>query len=86
MSQGGFLNASMDSGFFEGFKRRRLSVSESRLHTALGEDPVPAAGAHQQKLDLAPADPIAYCRHLFTPAQFSKMGEGKEFESAGLRC
>ena len=85
MSQGGFLDAAMDARFFEGFKRRRLSVSESRLNTALRKDPMPAAGANQQEFDFAPADPVADCRHLLTPAQFSKMGDGKDFESAGRR-
>jgi len=71
--EGSFLDAAMNSRFFKSLERSRLGVSQAWFHAALREGPVSAAGPNQQKFDSATADPIAHCRHLFTPAQFSKL-------------
>jgi hypothetical protein len=84
MREGGFLDASMNAGFLEGLERGRLGVRETGLNTAFREGPVSAASANQQEFDGAAAHAITDRRDLFASAQFSKLREGKEFESAGL--
>src|ERR1700675_4484081 len=73
------FDSPMNSGFFEGFQRRRLGVRQPRFGAALRKDPPSAACLHQQKLDSTLADAIADRRHLLQSSELTQMVQTKKF-------
>ena len=78
-SERGFLHAAVDSGFLKSFKRRRLSVGQTRLDASLRECPSAAAGLYQQELNAVWPDTVADSRDLFAFLQAAKMCQTEEF-------
>src|SRR5258706_11910091 len=76
--KGKFFDSAVNARLLEGFERRRLRMRESWLDATFGKRPVPAARAHQEKLDLYAANPVAYRSYLFAFAQLADMRQPKQ--------
>jgi hypothetical protein len=69
----------VNPSFLKGLERRSLRMGESRLDAAFGKRPVPAAGPHEQEINLTRSHPVTNRSYLFTLSQFADMRQPKYF-------
>jgi hypothetical protein len=67
------FDAAMNAGLFEGFERGGLGVGQSVLNSTFREDPVAAAGSHEEKFGSAGADAIANCSDLLAAGKITRL-------------
>jgi len=79
------FDPTVNARFFKGFERRGLSVAQTGLDAALGENPSTTAGSHEQEFWSSGADAIANRRNLLATAQVTCARSDKSRSQPFLR-